>query len=111
MPAKPSDVRYVPAAEKPEQDQWARKFTLVSHLFDLSARRAEGYRKQTKGESMTTRVTVSNHGPDIVVIETVDFVKGEAGSRVTESQDVQPASSADFYVHAHRDLRISEKAR
>lgn len=54
---------------------------------------------------MTTRVIVSNTGPDVVNVEEITHgVDGKAAG-----QRVKPGEFVEVYVHQSQDLRVTEE--
>ncbi len=58
---------------------------------------------------MTVRVTVHNHDKSLRIdVAEVEYTKGQPGSKEVETITLEPGESRDFYIHALRDLRVSE---
>lgn len=62
---------------------------------------------------MTTKVLIVNHGPDPVLVRTVDYGPCDLGTgnpaKVLTDILVQPTNSEEFYVHTQQQLLIGEK--
>lgn len=62
---------------------------------------------------MTTKVLIVNHGPDPVLVRTVDYGPEDLGTNapasVISDELLQPTHSREFYVHQHQQLMIGEK--
>lgn len=62
---------------------------------------------------MTTKVLIVNHGPDPVLVRTVDYGPdmrdlGHAPIVVSDYL-MQPTTSKEFYVHRNQQLLVGEK--
>ena len=62
--------------------------------------------RQLKVKTMTTKVTIKNHGPDMVKVETVEQKSGN----ITHTLHVAPdqESKHDLYVYDDQVVRVSE---
>lgn len=67
---------------------------------------------------MTTKVLVVNHGPDALLVRTVQYANadldliaeyGDKGHKVIEDMIVGPTESKVFWVHTHQQLLVGEK--
>lgn len=62
---------------------------------------------------MTTKVLIVNHGPDPVLVRTVDYgpdMRDLGQPAIVAADDLlQPTTSKEFYVHIGQQLLIGEK--
>ncbi len=63
---------------------------------------------------MTTKVLIVNHGPDLVLVRTVEYgpdvqqIPG-AGPKVVDDKYIAPQEDCLFWVHRNQQLLLGEK--